>query len=112
MSDFTLARESCEEVLDYPVIISEFENDTEQRRLKHANQILGFRIRTPILTYDQLQDYRDFFIGKYGALTSFTFTSPFDYTEYTVRFVPESFKTRYEAGIYQCEFELKVIQNG
>ena len=112
MSDFTLARESCEEVLDYPVIVSEFENDTEQRRLKHANQILGFRIRTPILTYDQLQDYRNFFISKYGSLSSFTFTSPFNNTEYTVRFVAESFRTKFEAGVYQVEFELKVVHNG
>ncbi len=111
MSDFNLARESCEEILDYPVIVSDFENDTEQRRLKHANKIIGFKIISPVLTYDQLQDYRDFFIAKYGALNSFTFTSPFDNTEYTVRFVQNSFKARFDAGVYKCEFEFKVVQS-
>ena len=112
MSDFNLARESCEELLDYPVIVSEFENDTEQRRLKHANKVIGFRIKSPVLTYDQLQDYRDFFISKYGALTSFTFTSPFDNVEYTVRFMPNTFKSVFNSGIYQVEWEFKVVFNG
>jgi hypothetical protein len=109
MSNFALARESCEEILDYPVIISEFENDTEQRRLKHGNKVIGFKIASPALTYVQLQDYRNFFISKYGALTSFTFTNPFDNTEYTVRFVQDSFKTKYTAGVYICTFEFKVV---
>lgn len=111
MSEFELARESCEEVISFPVIVSEFENDVEQRRLMHNNQIIGFKVTSPVLTYDQLQNYRDFFIAKYGALNSFTFTSPFDNTEYTVRFVQESFKTRYDAGVYKCEFEFKVVQS-
>jgi hypothetical protein len=59
------------------------------------------------MTYTQLQDYRDFILGKYGAFTDFTFTSPFDETEYTVRFVPGSFRTVYESGCFQCFFEFK-----
>lgn len=110
MSDFNLSRESCEEMLGYAVLISEFENDTEQRRLKHANKIIGFKIRSPILTFTQLQDYRNFFIAKYGALNNFTFTSPFDNIEYTVRFIPDSFKATFSDGVYVCEFEFKVVQ--
>jgi len=109
MSDFALKRESCEEVLDFAVISSEFENDVEQRRLKHANKVLGFKIASPVLTFDQLQDYRYFFISKYGSLNSFTFTSPFDDMEYKVRFVSGSFKTTFESGVYKCEFEFKVV---
>ena len=109
MSDFELARESCEEILDYSVLVSEFENNAEQRRLKAQNKVLGFKIKSPVLTYTQLQDYRDFFISKYGALTNFTFTSPFDGVEYYVRFEPNTFKTSYESGIYKCEFEFRRV---
>ncbi len=111
MSDFELNRENCEEVLDYSVAVSEFENGVEQRRLKHSNKIIGFKIKSPILTFEQLQDYRDFFISKYGILNSFTFTSPFDNEEYTVRFVPNTFKVKFADGVYQCEFEFKVVYN-
>jgi hypothetical protein len=108
MSDFNLARESCEEQLDYNVIVSEFENGAEERRLKNLGAVLGFKIKSPQLTYAQMQSYRNFIISKYGALTEFTFTSPFDSTEYNVRFVPQTFNTVYESGSFQCSFEFKV----
>lgn len=107
MSDFTLARESCEEILDYPVIIREADNGAEERRLRGDVALIGFKIRTPALTKTQMQAYRSFLIGKYGALTQFTFTSPFDDTEYNVRFVPGSFRTTYESGYFRCSFEFK-----
>lgn len=110
MSDFALARESCEELLDYSVLVSDFENDVEQRRLKHSNKVIGFKIRTPVLTYAQQKVYRDFFISKSGALESFTFTNPFDNTEYNVRFVDKTFKTTFSNGVYQIDFEFKVVQ--
>lgn len=109
MSDFALARESCEEILDYSVLVSDFENGTEQRRLRHSNKVIGFKIRTPVLTYAQQLEYRNFFISKYGSLTSFTFTSPFDNAEYNVRFVENTFKNSFNNGIYQISFEFKVI---
>lgn len=109
MSDFALARESIEEILDYDVLVSQFENGAEQRRLVHENAVIGFKIRTPVLTKTQMQAYRTFLIGKYGGLTSFTFTSPFDDTEYNVRFVEKSFHTVYEGGIFRCEFEFAKV---
>src|SRR3990170_5620548 len=107
MSDFALARESIEEILDYDVAVSEFENKAEQRRLIHENAVIGFRIKTPVLTKTQMQTYRSFLVSKYGALTSFTFTSPFDDVEYNVRFVPKSFKTLYQGGVFQCQFDFE-----
>jgi len=110
MSEFLLARESCEEMVGYNVLISEFENGTEMRRLKHANPIIGFRIKSPILTAAQMKEYRDFFIGQYGALDTFDFTSPFDGVKYSVRFVENSFKTQFQGGVFSCLFELRVVQ--
>lgn len=109
MSDFNLRRESIEEILDYNVLISEFENGDEQRRLKNPAPVIGFVIKTPILTKEQMQEYRDFMTENYGAYDSFTFTSPFDDVEYNVRFVPDSFKTTYSEGVFKCEFQLKVV---
>jgi len=109
MSDFDLAVESIEEIIDYAVLTSRFENGAEQRRLKHTNPIIGFRITSPTLTKTQMQAYRAVFTAKYGALTSFTYTSPFDDTEYTVRFSEGSFKTVYRDGVFQCSFEFEVL---
>jgi len=108
MSDFTLARESCEAFLDFDVLVSENENGAEERRLKNVTAVRGFKIKSPQLTYEQLQTYQNFIVSKYGALTQFTFTSPFDSTEYNVRFVPQTFSVVYESGSFQCSFEFKV----
>lgn len=109
MSDFSPTRETIEEVLDYNVLVSEAENGSEQRRLRHDRALIGFKIKTPVLTKTQMQTYRTFMIGKYGALTSFTFTSPFDDVEYTVRFEANSFRTTYQSGVFQSSFELKRV---
>jgi len=109
VSDFALARESIEEIPDFNVIISEFENGSEQRRLRHARPVGSFKITTPVLTKDQMLAYRNYFTNHYGALNSFTFTSPFDNVQYTVRFEPGSFSNKYEGGCFQCSFQLKVL---
>ena len=106
MSDFNPKRESIEELLDFSVGISESDNGTEHRRLFHANDIIGFKVELPAMTYTQQKVYRDFFVGKYGALTSFTMTNPFDNTEYTVRFVPASYRTTFKSGVFKITFEL------
>lgn len=109
MSDWALRKESIQEVLDFEVLTSEFSNGAEQRRLAHENKVIGFKIKSPPLTYTQYQDYRTSFLTNYGALTAFTFTSPFDQTEYNVRYVPKSFTSDYAAGAFSCSFELKVL---
>lgn len=109
MSDFELRRESIEERLDYSVLVSEFENGVSQRRLRHPKKVIGFSIKTPPLTYAQMTEYRNFVVTKYGALTSFTFTSPFDGVEYDVIFEPGSFRTSFAGGVYQCTFQFKVV---
>lgn len=109
MSDFALRRESIEEVIDYNVLIDEFENRKEYRRLVTTGMLVGFKLKAPNMTYTDFQSYRNFFIGKYGALTSFTFTSPFDNVEYTVRFRPGSFKSTFDNGYFQSSFEFQRI---
>jgi len=108
MSDFELDYESVEEILSYPVLVSQFESESEQRRIITSKKIMGFKITSPSLTKTGMQEYRDFFIAKYGKKTGFTFTSPFDDVEYTVRFDSE-LTTTYSKGFYKCTFTFKII---
>lgn len=109
MSDFSLAHESVQEILDYNVLVSSYEADYEQRRLKHTSPVIGWKFKSPALTYSGMTTYRSFLTGKYGSLTSFTWTSPFDNTEYDVRFTPGSFKITYENGYFKVEWEFKKV---
>jgi len=109
MADFTLRRESTEEIRDYNVEESEFENKAEETRLLTSGVLLGWKIKSPALNYTQLQSYISFFNSKYGSLTSFTFTSPIDGNTYNVRFAKGGIKTTFIGGAFQCEFSLKRI---
>lgn len=109
MADFTLARERISEITDFGVLISEFENNYEQRRLRNSGAVMGWKIESPALTYTQMTSYRSFFLSKYGSLTSFTFLNPMDGLEHTVRFVPGSFEITYESAYYKCKFDFKKV---
>ncbi len=109
MGNFVLRRESIEESLAYSVLLTEFEDGAEQRRLKHPNKVIAFKIESPALTKAQMQQYRNHFMSQYGALTYFQFVSPFDNVTYNVRYSPESFITTYSRGYFKCKFEFKVI---
>lgn len=109
MSDFTLSIESVEEVPDYNVLVSEFENGQEQRRLKHDQSKTNWKCKSPNLTQTGAAAYKAFFDGKYGALTSFTWTNHIDNTEYTVRFKQGSFKTLFQKGYFRVEFEFERV---
>jgi hypothetical protein len=109
MADFTLKRESIEEIRDYNVEETKYENEVRDARLLTSGMLLGFKIKSPILTYTKYQDYITFFNGKYGSLTSFTIDSPFDGVTYTVKFSKGSFKSTYSGGVFQCEFSLERV---
>lgn len=106
---FTLARHTIEEILNYPVLVSTFEDQTEQRRLKTGKKLMGFRIQSPALTKTQMQSYRTELINSTGALTAFEFTSPFDDVTYDVRFSENGIRTEYRDGVFLCSFEFIVI---
>lgn len=102
----TLSRESCEEILDYPVIISEYEDQTEQRRLRAPSSVSGWEIESPNLTQSQAQTYRTFYTTQYGATTEFQFTSPIDGVLYRARF-DGPIRIKLKGGVYKCSFKLK-----
>jgi phage-related protein len=104
MSDFALAHASVQELLDYNVLVSKFESGYEQRRLKHGTAVIGWKFKSPNLTQTGMKTYRDFFTGKYGALTNFTWTSPFDSTQYNVRFAVGSFQIMYQNSYFTVEW--------
>jgi len=110
MSDFNYTPDfTVDEAVQYKTLVSEFENGVEQRRRKWANPLRKWTLRFRHRTLSEMNDIRDFFMGKYGALTSFTWTNPNDSVEYTVRFVEDSFKFVLRA--YQIyDFELDFIE--
>lgn len=110
MSDFTYSVDSViEEEIAYNTAVSQFENGAEQRRAIRGSSIRKFSLAFQNRTKAEMELIRDFFIAKYGRLTSFTWTNPNDSVEYTVRFDEDSFKhTRDAYDIYN--FTLSFIQ--
>ena len=110
MADFTIQPDFVlEEEVAFNTLISQFENGVEQRRATRANSIRKFNLVFKTRTKAEMQAVRDFFIGKKGMLTSFTWNNPNDSTDYTVRFVDDTFKHQNVAyGIY--DFNLSLIQ--
>lgn len=110
MSDFNYTPDfTVDEAVQYKTLVSEFENGVEQRRRKWANPLRKWTLRFGHRTLSEMNDIRNFFMGKYGSLTSFTWTNPNDSVEYTVRFVEDSFKFVLRA--YQIyDFELDFIE--
>lgn len=109
MADWTPKRESIEGQRAFNVQKSKFENKSEEGRLITPDELIGFKITTPQLTYTQLQTYITFWKSKFGSLTSFTILYPFDNTEYTVCFVEGSWKETYRSGSFQVEFQLERV---
>lgn len=109
MADFTLEYETIEEDRDYAVIISKFANNAEQRRLRHDKKLIGFILRSPALQKAQWAAHQAFFDSKEGALTAFTFESPFDDVTYTVRYRVGKFKSSYKNGIFTLSWEFEVL---
>ena len=109
MADWAPKRESIEGIRDYNVGESIFENKSDETRLITPEVLIGFKIKSPQLTYAKLQEYISMFASKFGALTPFTILYPFDNTEYTVRFEKGSWRETYENGSFQVEFSLKRV---
>ncbi|NQU44506.1 DUF2460 domain-containing protein [bacterium] len=103
LASFTLDYLSCEETFSRAVLVSAFENGAEQRRARHEQNLLGFTLESTNLTKTQMQAYRAFYEARGGMEETFTFTSPFDDTAYTVRF-NGNLQTSYAAGVYSVKF--------
>lgn len=105
---FQLGRESIQEIRRDRITITEFENGSEQRALKNSKPVIGFKVRSKVSNYAQIQAYRSFYSTQNGELTEFEFTSPFDGVTYVVRFDGE-ISTEFRAGTFQADFSFKVV---
>lgn len=109
MADWAPKRQEIEGQRAFNVQKSRFDNKSEEGRLITPDELISFRITSPQLTYADLQDYINFWKGKFGSLTSFTILYPFDNTEYTVCFVEGSWRETYRSGTFQVEFQLERV---
>lgn len=78
---------------DWGTIISQYETPgVEQRRTKGSVPIRIFTFNFGVRTLAQIKQIEDFYDARKGAFEAFTWIDPTDSTNYTVRFVPGSFK--------------------
>ena len=113
MADWTPKRETIRRRLSTPVLISEFENLGEQRRAVSEKVKKIYSITTPNLTREGARGYKNHFLSKFGALTSFTMPDPFESgtPDVRVRFVPDSFEENFSGGVVKVSFELVSVNN-
>jgi hypothetical protein len=109
MDEFTLALEMSEEIRDYNVAETQYENQASEMRLITDATLIGFTCKSPALTNAKLQNYIDFYDDQKGSLTTFLYTSRMDGVQYAVRFEKESFKANNSSGVFQVEFRLKRV---
>lgn len=103
---FLFPYESCREIEDRAVLISRFEEQSEQRRQVTSKKLIGFQLRSPNLTKAQALEYRQFYRDRNGSLDPFTF-GWLDET-LTVRF-DGPMNIDHEAGLYRASFNFQVI---
>jgi|SRR6185503_13290376 len=111
MATLTVRREETEQIKDFNVAVSEFENQMELRRLITPGAIIGFKIKSPDMLQADAQVLDAFFVARSGSLESFDFVNPIDGTTYKVRFVEKSYRCVLRDGYYKAEYELKRVFN-
>ena len=115
MADFAPKINSIAETYAYRTLITEFENGSEQRRLKASGAVQGFEITSTPMSRADYSTLRSLYDGKKGTLTSFTFISPIDGLQYTVRFAGEMKAsatpgTTETYALIQVQYALKVVK--
>ena len=93
---------SFQETIRFRTLISTGENGTEQRRAKWQNPLREFTMNHNAITQDTGANLGDalegedvdrlfrFYTNRQGKFDLFTFTSPMDGSNYTVRFAEDS----------------------
>lgn len=110
MSDFNFNPDFViDETIEYKTLLSQFDNGAEQRRRKWENPLRKWSLRFKTRAKSELIQIRDFFMNKCGAYGEFTWTNPNDATEYTVRFLDDSFKFSLIA-FERYDFELELVE--
>lgn len=108
MADFTFDTASVQREMSYPVVISEFEDQTEQRRLTSAKQLIAYTINFPAMTKTQFKAIETFYDGKLGPLVAFTYDDPVTNTEYKVRF-EGPLQSEFSGGFVRASCRLVII---
>ena len=106
---FNLPILSAEETVDFNVLISEFSDGSEERRLANDQPVIGWKLTSPTLTKTEYAAYRSALVGKYGSLSSFTWENVFDGVVYTVRFVAGSFRGTGAGVKFKAEFAFQKV---
>lgn len=106
---FGFTYESIERLKDYAVVVSKFDNGSDQVQLKHSQPAINYRLQSPILSKTAHAAYETFFDTVQGAFVPFQFTDPYNDTTYNCRIVPGSFRSRFTGGVFVVTIDIEVI---
>ena len=107
MSDFAWVPDyTVSSGAEWKTLESEMESGVKQYRQKHASETQSWRLTFKNRTLTETQAILAFFNSKHGKADSFTWTSPLDSVEYTVRFKSDKFNYDYVSYNY-CDFEIE-----
>ena len=109
MADFAYKPDFAYKVTpNYAVLISKFENNYEQRRLKAASKLRRFELVFKVRQKAEMDAVKSFFESKKGALTAFTMD--IEDEEVKGRFVEGSFWfSLYRYQIYNYGFTFQEV---
>ena len=103
--------QSIREAPEHQVLITQFDNTTEQRRLKASRPRMVWTITTPVLHEAEMLALRDFYNARSGPLEAFHFLSPIDGSVRIARFMPNSFFVSDVGSLnWQIEFSLVTVR--
>lgn len=104
------------------VLVSRFENGSEQRRKKGSRAMGTFRVRSLLLRRSEAVEWYNFFFGAsgtFGALESFNYSPSMDRSgdgplgatsrTYTCRMKEDSFRQTFDRGMIRIDVEFQIL---
>jgi len=114
---FPFEYESIDGGLAFAVLQSDFEDGSEQTRLRHPHMDGVFQVKSPALTDSQATPWQDFFEARKGAFEPFyiivahMLDDQSNPRTFYVRFVSGTWSNVKSGGIARITFDCKVVHN-
>lgn len=110
METLTVKLASIKEDPNFAVDVLEYEDTSEQRQLSGETPKFVWACETDTLNTAEKDTLRTFYLARKGAYQAFYWTNPIDSTQYTVRFVPKTFKVQDQGTVnWKISFSLSRI---
>lgn len=108
--DFNFPIEDYNITPAFPVLVSQSEDSTEQRRLITDKEIWAYSLTSPFMTKVDAYSWWQFYQSKKGMLTGFSFKCPLRDIIINVRFDDEM-QINHSRGTYRIRCKLMQLAN-